>query len=343
VIGLEYQGIVIEAVGSVIGDLVPAEKAIWDGRYSRERARRTGQESIAVAEDRTGPQLAVQAGQQVLARDSGWVSLHLHATIHDPGLDFWSASSYVADQLGLDPAMTLSINAMSNSAVAGLELAASVLSSRADGSRALITAGDTFAMPRFDAWQGDSGIAYGDGGSALLVGRGSGKPGLAELVSTASYADPGLEGLHRGDEDWYSGDTSRPPVRLRQRKAQWLSANAGTDEVDLRNALGVATVTKEALYDAEIDMGDVRWVLCPNYGAALLDRHCLAPLGISHDRTMGHLGRRYGHMGASDQIVALHDLVQRGLVNPGEYVMLLGIGVGMTWTAAVVRCGTRER
>jgi 3-oxoacyl-[acyl-carrier-protein] synthase-3 len=84
-------------------------------------------------------------------------------------------------------------------------------------------------------------------------------------------------------------------------------------------------------------MSAMRWVLCPHYGAQLLERHCLKPLGISADRTLDRLGRRYGHLGASDQVVALHHLQQHGPAEPGDYVLLLGIGVGMTWTAAIVR------
>jgi 3-oxoacyl-[acyl-carrier-protein] synthase III len=332
---MRYHGVVVERLGSVVGELVSARQAIHNGRFSARDAARTGQESIAVCAGATGPQLAVRSARQALASETGPVALHLHATIHDPGLDFWSASSYVADQLGVDVRMTMSLNAMSNSAVAGMELAASVLTAQHGSGRALITAGDVFAMPRFDAWQSDSGIAYGDGAAAVLLSRGS--RGVADLVSTASYADPGLEGLHRGDEQWCSGRTRRPPVRLRQRKKQWLSSRAGVDEVDLRNAVGVTTVTKHALDDAEIDLSDVGYVLCPHYGAALLERHCLTPLGISADRTLAWLGRRYGHLGASDQIVALHHIQQHGLAKPGDYVLLLGIGVGMTWTAAVLR------
>lgn len=332
---MRYHGVVVERLGSVVGDVVARRRAAHNGQFGKVRA--TGQKSIAVCAGRTGPQLAVQAARQALAGETGPITLHLHATIHDPGLDFWSASGYVADQSGVDVRMTMSLNAMSNSVIAGMELAAGVLTAqRADG-RALITSGDVFAPPRFDAWHSDSGIAYGDGAAAVLLGCGPPRPALADLVSTASHADPELEGLHRGDAQWYSGRVFRPPIRLRERKKQWLAARRGADEVDLRNAIGINTVTKHALEDAEIDLSDLRWVLCPNYGAPLLERQCLAPLGIGADRTLACLGRRYGHMGASDQIVALHHLQRHRLAAPGDYVMLLGIGVGMTWTAAILR------
>lgn len=42
-------------------------------------------------------------------------------------------------------------------------------------------------------------------------------------------------------------------------------------------------------------------------------------------------------MGAADQIAALTHLFTRRVVRSGEHVLVLGVGVGMTWTAAVLR------
>lgn len=264
------------------------------------------------------------------------VDLHLHATILDAGLDFWSSAAYVASRLAIQPRMSMNISAMSNSMVAGLDLAAAVLSA-GNGSSALLTAGDTFPPPLFDRWQGDAGIMYGDAGSALRLTRKRSASGLLELVAAASLAEPELEGLHRGSQEWSCGGTYRPPVRVRHRKARWLADHGGPAEVDRRNATGVTSVVKQALYEAEIDLDDVQRVLCPHYGHHLLQRHCLAPLGIESDRTTAELGRRTGHMGASDQIIDLAHLLHHGELRPGEHVLLLGIGVGMTWTAAVLR------
>ncbi|WP_168588477.1 3-oxoacyl-[acyl-carrier-protein] synthase III C-terminal domain-containing protein [Saccharopolyspora sp. ASAGF58] len=319
-----------------MGDLAKATDAINAGRYSAEQAHRNRQDSVAVAHGRIGPELAAQAGRQVLQAGTRHLDLHLHATIHDPAIDFWSASSFVADQIGVDTPITLSINAMSNSMVAGLQLAASVLAGQS-GHCALLTAGDVFHSPLFDRWQADAGIVYGDAGSAILLHRDTHTKAVADLISTASHASPGLEALHRGSTQWYSGDTDRPPIQLRQRKGQWLAAHGGSDSVDSINTTGVNAVLKTALYDAELELDDISWVLCPHYGDNLTQRHCLAPLGIPEDRTTAFLARALGHLGASDQIVDLHHLLTRRLVNPGDHVVLLGIGVGMTWTAAVLR------
>ena len=94
----------------------------------------------------------------------------------------------------------------------------------------------------------------------------------------------------------------------------------------------------KALHDAGLgDLDRVRWVLCPHYGAALVERHCLTPLGIPAERTLAWLGRRYGHIGAGDQFLGLEHLLDHGLLDAGDYALLLGIGVGMSFSAAIVR------
>ncbi|MGW1680099.1 ketoacyl-ACP synthase III family protein [Saccharopolyspora sp. NPDC002376] len=333
---MRHHGITLHGIGAVTGELVTAVDAIRDGLYSAEQARRNHQDSVAVATGRTGPELAAQAGRQAMHAAERDVDLHLHATIHDSGLDFWSAASYVAYQTGITPMMTLSINVMSNSMIAGLQLATHVLEGHA-GHSALLTAGDVFEPPLFDRWQTDAGIVYGDAGTALLLHRDDTTPAIADVVSTASQSHPSLEALHRGTTDWHSGHTYRPPIQLRTRKAQYLATHGGSTAIDSTNANALGNVLKTALYEADLELNDIARVLCPHYGTALTHRHCLTPLGIPEERTTAFLGRWLGHMGASDQISDLHYLLSRGLLQPGDHVALIGIGVGMTWTAAILR------
>ncbi|MGW5789224.1 ketoacyl-ACP synthase III family protein [Saccharopolyspora sp. NPDC003752] len=333
---MRHHGITINGIGAVTGDLMPTADAIRAGRYSAQQAQRNHQDSLAVAPECTGPELAIRAGRQALRGFHRRLDLHLHSTIHDPGIDFWSPHCFVADQLGLNTTMTLAVNGMSNSMVAGLELATNVIKGQ-PGRSALLTAGDTFHAPLFDRWQTDPGITYGDAGAAVLLQRDSRDDAVAELISTASCAQPQLEGLHRGNTGWYDGNTYRPPIQLRQRKAHWLATHGGPGSLETLNAAAVSTVVKQALYDAEIELDDIRFLLCPHYGAPLTHRHCLAPLGIPEERSSAFLARRYGHMGACDHIVGLHHLLIRRLVAAGDHIALLGIGVGMTWSAAILR------
>lgn len=331
----------VNGVGCDLGALTPVTVPLAAGEFTADEAARTGQVSTAVA-DRHGPELAVRAGREALRQarttTAAVPSLCLHAGIYHSGVDFWHAASYVRDQLGIGagPGLTLEIGAMSNSVVAGMDVAVSMLAGRPDLDAALITAGDRFGAPGFPHWSTDIGIVYGDAGSAVVLSR---QPGIARIRSIVSFTDPSLEGLQRGDEPFRPASVAaHRSVDIRRRKRQWLTHRSAT-EVNVRNGDAVASVVKSALADAGVDLPDLARICAPHYGRRLVDTQVLRPLGITEALTMTDLGLRVGHLGASDQIVALHHLLRRGEVGPGDHVLLLGIGVGMTWTAVVLEVG----
>ncbi|MFI5586478.1 ketoacyl-ACP synthase III family protein [Amycolatopsis sp. NPDC051758] len=334
----------LTGIGADVGALTPVAVPLAAGEFTSADADRTGQLSTAVS-TLPGPELAVRAGREALRQselttgDAAWPTLCLHAGIYHPGIDFWHAASYVRDQLGLGagPGLTLELGAMSNSLVAGLDIAASVLRGRPDHEAALITAGDRFGAPGFPHWSTDTGIVYGDAGSAVVLSR---RPGLARVRAIASFTDPSLEGLQRGDEPFRTASvTAHRSLDIRRRKRQWLGRHGGPAHVDTRNADGVTTVVKTALSEAGIDLPDIAKICAPHYGRRLVHTQILRPLGVPEHRTMTELGLRVGHLGASDQIVALDHLLRTGEAGPGDHVLLLGIGVGMTWTAVVLQLG----
>lgn len=333
----------LNGIGCDVGDPVSVAVPLAAGEFTVDDAARTGQLSTAVAR-RPGPEMAVRAGREALrqarvtAGEDVWPSLCLHAGIYHSGIDFWHAASYVRHELGIDAGagLTLEVNGMSNSVVASIDLAASVLCGRQDRDAALITAGDRFGAPGFPHWSTDIGIVYGDAGSAVVLSR---RPGIARVVSIASFTDPSLEGLQRGDEPFRAASVAATEaIDIRRRKRQWL-ATRGASEVNARNGEAVSTVAKAALSDAGLDLPDMARICAPHYGRRLVETQVLRPLGITEDRTMTELGLRFGHMAASDQIVALDHLLRSGDVAVGDHVLLLGIGVGMTWTAVVLELG----
>jgi len=340
---MRFDDLHVNGIGCDVGALTPVAAPLAAGEFTSEDASRTGQLSTAVAE-RYGPELAVRAGREALRQvhattgEEVQPSLCLHAGIYHSGVDFWHAASYVRHELGIaaGPGLTVELGAMSNSAVAGMDVAASMLRGRPDHHAALITAGDRFGGPGFPHWTTDIGIVYGDAGSAVVMSR---RPGIACVRSIASYTDPSLEGLQRGDEPFRTASVAaHRAIDIRRRKRQWLTRRSAT-EVNVRNADAVSAVVKIALTDAGIDLPDLVRICAPHYGRRLVETQILRPLGIAEDRTMTELGLRVGHLGASDQIVALDHLLRSGEATDGDHVMLLGIGVGMTWTAVVLEVG----
>ncbi|WP_146073802.1 3-oxoacyl-[acyl-carrier-protein] synthase III C-terminal domain-containing protein [Amycolatopsis sp. CA-126428] len=338
---MHWQNLHLRGVGAALGEIV----AVDDLESSRTLRDATSQRAISIARESTGMDLAVRAGRNALASMAMTTTgplpapdLHFHAAIWrgSRGIDFWSRAAYVRSRLGLPAGRGIAteLNAMSNSLVGGIDISARVLAGSPDLDTVLLTGGETFGPPAFDHLTADHGIAYGDGGSALILGR---HPGLARIVATSSYTDPTLEQLHRGNHRFLPAGTTELGIeRIRERKREYTDV-VGAASVARRNHDGVRAVIDEALHDANLDLGQLRWVLLPHYGRHLLDTHCLQPLGISADRTLCRAGDQWGHIGPNDQIIGLTHLLTRGAVAPGDHVALLGIGIGMTWTVAILR------
>lgn len=306
---------------------------------------RAGQRSVSVARDSTGMDLAVRAGHNALASlaqiTDGPLPVpeaHFHAAIWrgSRGIDFWSRASYVRSRLGMPagPGIATEINAMSNSLVGGIDLSARILAGSPDTDHILLTGGETFGPPAFDHLTTDHGIAYGDGGSALILSR---HPGLAQILATASYTDPTLEQLHRGHSRFLPAGTTETGIEhVHQRKTQYLKT-VGTKSVRTRNTRGIRDVMNRVLTDTKLTTSDLAWVLLPHYGHHHLETQCLQPLNIPAAVTLKHAGDQWGHIGPNDQIIGLTHLLARHAVAPGDHVALIGVGVGMSWTAAILR------
>ena len=203
---MRYDHAHVLGLGTDVGHLMPVSDAIQTGDYDPDEAAAAGQQSIAMTA-MPGPQLAIRAARRALTAvhdhaGSGTptpaVGLHLHTSLLDCGLDFWSLACHIRAQLGIGggAALSLGIGAMSNSAVAATETAATYLTGRPDLDTVLITVGDSFAPP-FQRYS-DRGLVYGDAGTALLMSR---RPGLAKLLSTATWCEPELEGTTRPRPD----------------------------------------------------------------------------------------------------------------------------------------------
>lgn len=346
---MRYEGIHVTALGVRLGQQVRTPWIVRRGELALADARRTRQRSVCVASV-SGPELAAQAGKVAVRRyelETGQpavIGIHLHASTYDKP-DYWSAACFVLNQIGVtECVMACEIGAMSNSALLGIEMAASLLSGRPDLASALITAGDRFEGARFGGrygrYRADYGVLYGDAGAAAVVSR---TPGVAAVVSAATRTDPFMEGLTRGmPPSTASAEDSRgESLDLRARRRAWLRRNGGAETALRRNRLGITETVNAALADAGIELDQARRVVVPFLGHEAVKSQWLGPLDIAEHRTLEFLGLHLGHLGAADHIVGLQHLVTTKAVDPGDYVVLASAGAGMTWTTVVLRmCST---
>jgi 3-oxoacyl-[acyl-carrier-protein] synthase-3 len=360
---MRHTGITITGVGVRLGEQVRTPPLVRKGLLPEADVRRTGQRSVCVSSN-SGPELAVQAAREAVRQHQDTVGtapvvgLHLHTAMHS-NTDSWSTACYVLDQLGVSDARMATDLGTAANGVFALDMAASILGARPDIDQALITCGDQFGSSQFHRSSVDHNVLFGDAGAALVLtrdnenddeakdedGDGDETPDLAvgfgSVVATAEHTDPTLEGLSHGLPPATAAlNHIGESVEARAWKQAWLEAHGGPAEVLRRHMAAVTQTVKTALTDADLDLDNVRWILCPFTGYDAVEQMWLNPLGFSAERTLTLLGLHFGHLGTSDQIVGLYHLLVTRSVEPGDHVLLVAASPGMTWTAAVVQITT---
>jgi len=170
-----------------------------------------------------------------------------------------------------------------------------------------VTTGDRFAAPGVARWNGDYGVSYGDGGTALVLGR---ERGPFSLLAVASTSEPHLEEMHRGSE-------------------QFLKLSAA----------GLRGLVKTALDEAGLLPGEISAVALPRFGSDRI-RPVYLPTVTSQFATNVQVletGRHTGHLGAGDAAAHLADLHSAKSVEPGSIALLISGGTGFSWSCLIVR------
>ncbi|MGW1009343.1 ketoacyl-ACP synthase III family protein [Streptomyces termitum] len=338
---MRFDDIWIAGTGGTLGDLVPVAEAVADGSYAADAAASTGMISYSRSAE-APPEMAVTVGRQAVkeAAEKGARvdadSLVLHSHGHFQGIDMWPAACWIAREL-LGPtlnSMPMTVAAWSNGSLASLDVAASTLIARPDVPSALLTLADRFAPPS-DRWYTSPGMVFGDGAAAAVVTRGSGRLRLRSLVSET---DTVLEGLSRGAEPFRTAPGEKPDMRRRTREF------LATGEVSLRDVQNrsverTRSVVGRALAEADVAPDAVDWLVTPFVGRTLHRESFVRHLDIAPRDSLHELGLTIGHLGPCDQLYGLDHLLKNDLLNPGDRILVIGTGMGFTFSAAVLTAG----
>jgi 3-oxoacyl-[acyl-carrier-protein] synthase III len=334
----------LTGVGSYLPASVSAAEAALDGRYDpQDHLENEYISACEAADGESAPEMAVHAVRDALSHtpeDPADIDLVLYAHVYHQGHDIWSPSCYVQREVIGNKAPCMQVMQASNGGMAALELAASHLVAHKEHRNALVVAADRYSLPGFDRWRADFGQVYGDGAAALVL---SNRGGFARLVATHSTSDPELEDFTRGAEKF----TSMPlgahrRIDLRKPKKEFLHRSDFKVVLD-RMVSGLVENVDTIICQAGLTMAEVDWVVIPHSGREMIEWQFLEPLGIPLERTTWEWGRHICHLGAGDQIAGLWHLDRAGKLRHGQRVLLIGVGVGLNWTSAILEICAPER
>ncbi|MEV6769300.1 ketoacyl-ACP synthase III family protein [Nocardia sp. NPDC051030] len=334
---MRWNDLYIEGFGSFLPDRREiAADMVAQGRFPELEHEKTGQVSAVIARPEAGesaPEMAVTAGRAALA-DAGArpsdIDVLVHAVVLHNGLEAWNCGSYIQNRLDIEDCIPIEIRTACAGGIVGMELIARWC---AGSGKGLVTASDAWQLPLFDRWASDSGLVYGDGAGAAVLGYDGGP---FRLLSTSVVSDPKLEQMHRGQDSlsmpYYA---TAAPIDLIARVAGFTQTH-DIAEFWSRNSAALTRCAEVALADADSEHDDIKTWIVPNFGNVLLRKQVLEPLKIHPEQTLIDKGHTIGHTGAADPFIGL-DIVRRsGTLKTGDRLLLTGIGVGFTWGCAVV-------
>lgn len=277
--------------------------------------------------------LCVPAAQQALARAQvsvDEIDLLIVAT-DTPDQASPSTASVLQHKLGARRAATFDLNTACAGFVTGLDVASRFVGAPGRYQNALVVG--AYGMSRH--------LNHDDKKTVTLFADGAGAAVLRGVPAAADAPARGWLGCDLESDgqywDWmgvYGGGTRLPatPAVLERRDHQLVFARKFPKEVNpdtwarmvpaLCERLGFAPADVDRYIFTQLNIGSIR---------ETLDR-----LGLPHDRAHTVMDR-VGYTGSACIPMALHDAVVQGLANPGELVMLVASGGGLTFAAAAIR------
>ena len=295
--------------GTALPDKVVTNADLEDGLDTTDAwiVERTGIRERRVGGTTTG--LGIEAAQGAMARagvQGADIDLVLLCT-STPDETMPASASAIQQALGVRGG-AVDLNAACSGFVYGLVAADGFL--RAGLDRVLLVGSET--MSRIVDWEDRStAILFGDGAGAVVLEQGEGPGGVRgfDLGSDGSLRHI-LRADYGGTIEMDGPEVFRRAVRVMVESAEKAMTNAGITADDLR-------------------------LFVPHQANSRIISSAGAKLGIDEDRTVNILPLT-GNTSAASIPLGLAEAADAGRLAPGDLVLLIGFGAGMSWASAVI-------
>ena len=281
---------------------------------------RTGIRQRHIADvSQTSSDLAVPASLQALAAAGmapAEVDLIIVAT-STPDHVFPSTACLLQARLGIKGCPAFDIQAVCTGFVYGLAVADKFIRSGQHKS-ALVVGAEVFS--RILDWNDRStAVLFGDGAGAVVL-RADSRPGV---MASVLHADGSHADILSVPGNICRGGIAGSPFLQMDGQAVFKFA------VKVLNG-----VAREALEQCALTTRDIDWLIPHQANVRIIDATAKR-LGIDASKLVVTVDR-HGNTSAASIPLALDLAVRDGRIQPGQRVMLIGVGGGVTWGAALV-------
>jgi 3-oxoacyl-[acyl-carrier-protein] synthase-3 len=335
---MRLNDIYLRGLGVYLPERVSTETAIAQGLLDAEQAAASGLTGAACAGDTPAPEMALWAARQAVERaavDPAGMDVLLYADNYHSGPDGWFPQFWLQRHLVGGDLLAAQVRQGCNGMFGALELAAGYLTARG-GGRALTVASDNSTSPLVDRWQClRPDFIIGDGATAVVLDT---EPSFARLKAVSSITVPALEGMHRGDEPLYPPGATTGRFMDFAARIEFFGYENRNEMLHMGLELLKARseVIDRVLDEAGVDLTAVSRIAYNHGSRSHVEDGVLAMIGLPLERSNWEFGRGLGHLGASDQIASLANMLGTGDLTAGDHLLMLGVAPGVSVAAAVV-------
>jgi 3-oxoacyl-[acyl-carrier-protein] synthase-3 len=288
---------------------------------------RTGiKERRIAAEGETTSDMATAAARKALERagvTAAELDLIIVATI-TPDMPFPSTACLVQHRLGASRAAAFDIEAACSGFVYALDIGSHFVACHTYNTVLVIGAEKMSSV--VDWKDRNTCVLFGDGaGAAVLQNR----PAAHGLLTTCL----GSDGAKAGLLEVRGGGSACPATAKSVSEGMHFLRMDGKET--FKNAVNaMVTAATEALERCGLNITQIRCII-PHQANQRILSAVAERLGAGPDQVFSNVDR-YGNTSAASVAIALDEAVGAGRINPGDLVLLVVFGAGLTWGAAVI-------
>lgn len=291
--------------------------------------KRTGIRERRISMGETTWEMALKAGQAALESaglSGGEIDLILVSTA-TPDSYTPTISCMLQDKLGAEHAMAFDLSAACSGFVYASDVADSYI--RAGKARNVLVVSAERLSSIIDYTDRSTCVIFGDGAGAVVYTASDDGCGI---LSTYMRADGSLgHALFAGalpvENDPLTGDRTIDP------KHRFLKM--GGSEVFRFTAAAVPDAIDNALHRAGLQSDDVDWYVLHQANQRIL--HMVATrYGLDESKVYVNIDR-FGNTSSASIPLCLAEMQEKGLLKPGQTILMSGFGGGLTYGAIVIK------
>ena len=256
--------------------------------------------------------------------DAKDIDLILVATA-TPDMIFPATACFVQTKIGASNAAALDVSAACSGFLVALEIGQQFITSHTYDTVLVIGAEKLSSITNWT--DRNTCVLFGDGaGAAILQHRDEKSHGV---ISTHIGSDGNYT-----DILWMPGGGCKQPITAENAHQHLQTIHMSGKDVYRQAVSSMIDASKKALAKAGLTIEDIACVI-PHQANARIIEAIADRLKIPLDRFFVNLDR-YGNTSAAAVAIALDEANRSGRVKPGDFILMVVFGGGLTWSSTVI-------